>query len=136
MTVHSLTLDLPGTLYERLKRRAERTRRPLEVELLEAAVTGVNLDEQLPADLAEAIQGLVVLDDAALWRAARSRLAAAKAERLEALHIKRQAVGLSESETNTLRALVKEYERSILVRSQAALILRQRGYDVLGLVAS
>lgn len=136
MTVHSLTLDLPGTLYERLKRRAERTRRPLEVELLEAAVTGVNLDEQLPADLAEAIQGLVVLDDAALWRAARSRLAAAKAERLEALHIKRQAVGLSESETNTLRALVKEYERSILVRSQAALILRQRGYDVSGLVAS
>lgn len=135
MSLHSLTLDLPGSLYERLVRRSERTRRPVEVELLEAATTGVDFDEQLPADLSEAVQGLVVLDDAALWRAARNRLAAEKAARLEALHIKRQAGGISNAEAETLRVLLREYERIMLVRAQAALILNQRGYDVAELIA-
>ncbi len=136
MAVYSMTLDLPGTLYERLMRRAERTRRPVEIEMLEAVTAAVSLDEQLPADLAEAVQGLTVLDDSALWRAARSHLPFDKVSHLEALHIKRQAGGLSGTETETLRVLVKEYERVMLVRAQAALILKQRGYDVADLITS
>ena len=59
MAVHFLTLSLPGSLYERLIRRAERTHRPVEVELLEAVATGMSVDEDLPAELAQAVSAYI-----------------------------------------------------------------------------
>jgi hypothetical protein len=57
------------------------------------------------------------------------------AAELEALHLKRQREGLTESETETLARLVRQYERAMLVRAQAAALLKQRGYDVAELIA-
>jgi hypothetical protein len=136
MAVHSLTLKLPGPLYERLIRRAERTRRPVEVELLEAAATGISVDEDLPADLTQAVSTLHLLDDTALWRAAQSRLPAEVATQIEDLHLKRQFEGLTPNETQTLAALMRRYEQTMLVRAQATLLLKQRGHDVSQLVAA
>ena len=96
MAVHSLTLNLPGSLYERLIRRAERTHRPVEVELLEAVATGISVDEDLPADLTQAVSALHLLDDAALWRA-QSTLPTEVATQIEDLHLKRQFEGLTPS---------------------------------------
>ena len=39
MTVQSITVNLPSALYNRLKRRAEQTRRTVEAELLEVVAT-------------------------------------------------------------------------------------------------
>jgi hypothetical protein len=61
-------------------------------------------------------------------------LAKAAAE-LEALHLKRQREGLTDVETQTLARLVRQYERAMLVRAQAAALLKQRGYDVAELIA-
>ena len=76
------------------------------------------------------------MDDAALWQAARSGLSAEAAARLEALHIKRQKKGLSETEARTLAELVQQYERSMLIRARAAAILKLRGHDLSGLAAT
>jgi hypothetical protein len=46
------------------------------------------------------------------------------------LHLKRQREGLTASEEQTVEALVHHYERAIPVRAQAAVLLKQRGYDV------
>ncbi|MGO9922462.1 MAG: hypothetical protein ACLQIB_48175, partial [Isosphaeraceae bacterium] len=75
------------------------------------------------------------MDDAALWQAARSRLSKKEAAQLEVLHLKRQKVGISESEASALAELVQRYERSMLVRAQAAALLKQRGCDLSGLAA-
>ena len=136
MTVQSITVNLPSALYNRLKRRAEQTRRTVEAELLEVVATAVPIADELPPDLAEAISPLALLDDEALWRAARSHLPAEAASQMEELHLKRQREGLSEAEQQTLAGLVRQYERAMLVRAQAAALLKQRGHDVSELIAA
>jgi len=130
MTVETMTLSLPSSLYNQLKRRAERARRTIEAELLEAVVVGVQADDELPGDLAQIVSSLSLLDDVVLWRAARSHLPAAVSAQIEALHLKRQSEGLTASEVQTLGELMCQYERAMLVRAEAVLLLKQRGYDV------
>jgi hypothetical protein len=108
----------------------------VEAELLEVVATAVPIEDELPPDLAEAVASLTLLDDQALWQAARSRLTATASAQMEALHLKRQREGLTEAEAQTLAGLVRQYERAMLVRAQAAMLLKQRGYDVSELVAS
>jgi plasmid stability protein len=134
MTVQPVTLNLPNTLYHRLKRRADQAHRTVEDELIEVVATAVSVTDELPADLAEAISSLALLDDEALWQAARSHLPSEAAAQLEVLHLKRQREGLTETEAQTLASLVHQYERAMLVRAQAAALLKQRGYDVSVLV--
>ncbi len=121
MVVHTLTLNVPDVLYTSLKRRAERTNRSVEAELLDVLAGAVPVADELPADLAAAVSPLAVLDDAALERAARARLPEEAAALLEAL---------TDAEAATLAGLVRQYERGLLVRAQAVLLLSQRGHDV------
>jgi hypothetical protein len=94
----------------------------------------VPVAEDLPAELEAAICPLIVLDDAALWQAARSHFPTDAAQQLEELHLKRQRAGLTEAEAQTAAALVRQYERAMLVRAQAAALLKQRGHDVSSLL--
>jgi len=74
------------------------------------------------------------LDEDALWKAARTRVSARKAARLAALHRRRgRGEALSEAENAEVRRLVRECERVMLVRAQAAVLLKERGYDIAGL---
>ena len=134
MTTQTVTLTLPEPLYERLKERAGQTHRSVEDEALAVLATAVPVAADLPVDLAAAISPLTVLDDAALWQAARSHFPADVAEQLEALHLKRQRVGLTESEEQIAAALIRQYERAMLIRAQAAALLKQRGHDVSSLL--
>jgi plasmid stability protein len=134
MTTHAVTLNVPAPLYYRLKQRADRGNRPVEAEVLDVLTTSVPVTDELPADLAEAISPLALLDDEALWRAARSRLVDDVAARLEELHLKRQREGLTDAEAQDLAGLVRQYERAVLVRAQAAALLKQRGHDITGLL--
>jgi len=136
MTVETMTLSLPSSLYNRLKQRADQARRTVEAELLEAVATNVSADDELPADLAEAVASLRFLDDAALWRAAQSRLPIEDATQIEDLHLKRQFEGLTPNETQVLATLMRRYEQTMLVRAHATLLLKQRGHDVSQLVAA
>lgn len=70
------------------------------------------------------------LDDAALWQAARATMAPDQRERLAALHDKQQRSGLDADEKAEEAALLALYDETLLVRAQAAVLLKQRGYDV------
>jgi hypothetical protein len=133
MPIQAVTVNLPSPLYERLARRATKTHRTIEAELVDAVATLPEESDELPADMAEALAALHLLDDEDLWRAARHRLAAEKASAIEELHLKRQRDGLSGPEAEALSTLMREYTRTLLVRSRAAALLKQRGRDVSGL---
>ena len=133
MAAQVVTVNLPGPLYERLARRATRTHRTIEAELVDAVATLPDEPDELPTDMAEAIAALHLLDDEELWRAARQRLAPEKSSEIEELHRKRQRDGLSASELEALATLMNEYTRIMLVRSRSAALLKQRGRDVSGL---
>jgi len=133
MTTQHVTIELPTPLYERLRQRAEAANRTVEDELLEVVATAAAPDD-LSADLERALASLAVLDDASLWGAARTRMPAQAAAELEALHHKRQREGITSAEAQTAAALIQQYERTMLVRAEAASQLRDRGYDVSSLL--
>lgn len=130
MASRAVTLDLPETLYDRLRNRAEGTQRSIETEALEALVAGVEELDDLPAEFAETIASLALLDDLELWRAARCRVPTDVAARVEELHILRQKRELTGAEVQTLNGLLRQQERTMLVRAHAAALLKLRGYDV------
>ncbi len=123
MTAQSITLQLPVSL-------SEETHRTVEAELLKAVTVAAPEAEKLPLYLAEAVSGLEALDQAALLGAARGTFAPEASARLEALHIKRQAEGLTEEEAEATEGLVRQYERAMLVRAHALKLLKERGHDV------
>jgi plasmid stability protein len=129
-TTQDITISLPDVLYQKLKARAEQTQRSVEAEALDALVASVPVVDELPADLEASLAQLRLLDDKALWRAARTTFAADAARQLEDFHLKRQREGLTEHETQAAAALLQQYERAMLVRAQAAALLKQRGHDV------
>ncbi|WP_437682172.1 hypothetical protein [Sorangium sp. So ce131] len=130
MATQSVTLRLPDPLYQQLKRRAEQARRTVEDELLDVVTMAMPVADELSPDLAEAVSPLATLDDDGLWDAARSRLPPRAAEQLEELHLKRQREGLTEAEEQEAASLARQYERAMLVRAQAAALLKQRGHDI------
>ena len=97
-------------------------------------VSPAEVIEELPPELADVIASLRLLDDEALWRAARSKVSDEAVAGLEHLNRKRQFEGLSASEAEQQAALVRQHERTLLVRAEAAALLRERGHDVSSLV--
>ncbi len=136
MTVHPITLNVPDSLYRRLKQRARETRRSVEDELLDVLATAVPLDQELPHDLAKAVAALSSLEDNALWEIARSRLSPNAAAELETLNWKQQAEKLSSDEQNRQEELIYQYEKTMLLRARAAVLLKERGYDISELMSS
>ena len=134
MTIQTLTLQVPDVLYTRLRQRAEQANRTVEAETLDLLATTVPVAEELPPDLEQALAALKLLADRELWQVARSRLAVERVAELEALNDKRQREGLTEAETQTAAELLRQYERSMLLRAQAAAQLKERGHDIADLV--
>jgi plasmid stability protein len=130
MHAQTVTLNLPDALYRQLEHRAVRANRTVEAEVLEVLATAVPEAETLPADLAQAVSTLALLDDAQLWQAARTRLARETAARMEELNLTQQREGLTGDEKQELAGLVRQYERVMLVRAEAAALLHERGHNV------
>lgn len=135
MTAHAITLHLPETLYEYFRKRVEWTRRSLEDEVLDAVASGASLEEELSPELIGEVESLEALGDEQLWRLARQTMPREATSKLEALHFKQRDEGLNGTEDATRRKLIREYERTILIRAQAAKLLKERGHDISGIVA-
>lgn len=131
MASHPLTVHVPEALYQRLKRRAEAARHSVEAELLAVVATGLPTAETLPPDLSDLLDQMTLLDDDALWQAARHHLDVEVAARLEALNLQAQREGkLDVTEQAERDQLVRQYEQAMLVRAQAIRLLHERGHDV------
>lgn len=134
MPVHAITLHLPETLYKRFRQRAEWTHRSLETELLDAVAAGAPVEDELSPETLESIAALESLGDDELWRLARQAMSREASQELEALHAKQRDQGLDPSEDATRARLIHEYERAMLIRAQAAKLLKSRGHDVSSLL--
>ncbi len=130
MTVQEITLSLPEAVYQQIQRAAEKTHRSLQEVLVEAVSAAAPVMESSSVKMRSMLAQLAYLNDAALWQAARTTMPAAQRERLEALHEKQQSHKLTDEEKTEEQALLTLYRETILVRAQAAVLLKQRGYDV------
>lgn len=136
MAVHDVTLRLPSTLYDHFQSRAERAHRSLEAELLDAVATAAADEEELSLHVANAMADLELLNDEELLRAARNHLSDEARSQLEALNLKQQRDGLAPAEKEVLEQLVHQYDRAVLLRVEAARLLKIRGHDASKLLAA
>jgi len=131
MPVETVTLQIPEILYQRLVNTARATQRPLEEVILHALQIGSppewdNVPPEFQADLA----ALDKLDDNTLWQIARSHITAADMERYNTLLEGNSKNILTEAERLELMAQRQEADRFMLLKAQAAVLLRWRGHRV------
>ena len=130
MTMHEVTLVLPETTYNQICRAAEKVDRPITDLLVEAVIAAAPTFESSTSMPRTALAQMSYLNNAVLWQAARATMSEPQRDRMEELHTKQQREGLTALESEEEQALLRLYRETILVRAQAALLLKQRGYDV------
>jgi hypothetical protein len=130
MAVQPITLNLPKIVYEQIRRAAEKAQRPVDQVLVEAVTAVAPVMDTAPGGLRTALAQMAYLNDAALWQAGRATIPARQRARLEELHQQQQSRGLTTEEQAEERALLALYRETLLIRAQAAVLLKQRGYDV------
>lgn len=130
MAEQALTLYIPDHLYQQLKQRAEGTHRPIEAEALDLLAANAAEEEGVSAELQDLHETMSHLSDEELWAAARNPLAQQATEELRRLRAKRRRSGLSLAEWQHRDDLLRQYDRGILIRSHAAVLLKERGHDI------
>jgi len=122
-----IQLSLPADLYARIQEAAARSDRPVESVLVESLAL---LFGAPSADRDHLAATLEALPDAQLWTLVYRRMAWIASGRLRDLTARGKAVALSDEEQVELAALIDEADRMTLLRSQALLVLHQRGHNV------
>jgi hypothetical protein len=127
MTQQPVLLQLPEDLYERVRQIAEESKRPLENVLLDSLTL---LFGDWPDEATFNPQFLETLTDEQLWAIVHRALAWPQDIRLRELTALGKQGNLSAEEQTEMERLVNQVDRYILVRSQALMLLKQRGQDV------
>ena len=131
MATQDVTLPLPEDLYLRLKHTAQATQQSLTEVLLRAVQVGSPPQwEDAPAAFQADLAVLDRLDDAALWRIARSHRTEADVVRFHDLLDKQATAQVTEAERDELARLRTNADRFILRKAHAAALLHWRGHVI------
>ena len=124
--MQSITVQLPDTLYQRIRRRARERNRSIEDEVIKVVEQSITTAAPSTAELLEQLPHLA---DDDLWRAARLRVANDRAERMQWLVWKQQGEGLTAAEEDEAQQLQHHAQQVMLIRAEAAAVLDERGHD-------
>lgn len=130
MTEHTVTLNIPQPIYEQIQQMAETLHRPVDELLVETLIAVAPVINTTSQDIKSTLGQMAYLNDAALWQMARTTMPVEQKDRLEVLHIKQQQNGLTVEEQQEEQSLLRLYRETVLIRAQAAALLKKRGYDV------
>lgn len=130
MPVETVTLQIPELLHRRLVNTALATNRSLEEVMIHALKVGSPPNwEDIPDEFKADLAALDKLDDETLWKIAKSRKTAEEMERYNYLLEQNQNHNLTAAEQIELGRLRTETDRFMLLKSQAAALLRWRGHS-------
>ncbi len=130
MSLRTVTMQVPENLYLRLQQTAQASQQSFETVLLRALQVGSPPTwETAPAEFQADLAALDRLDDAALWRIARTRTPPTQMDRYQALLDKNANQTLSASERDELTQLRTEFDRQMLRKVHAAALLQWRGHQ-------
>lgn len=128
--MQSINVDIPGPVFESLSRRAEDAQRTVADMARELIVNSVPLDDGISPAVALELAKMPEWSDAELWDAARMRVPTSDSDRLEELNFHGSAGTLTPAERDEQRSLLANCDRVMLVRAQAAVLLKERGHDI------
>ena len=130
IAVETVTLQVPGQVYARAKQAAGKNQHALEQLLVSAMVSGLSLLDDLPDDLVIDMATLALLNDRALWRIARQTMSEEHYDRMDELLTLKKQNALNVAQQRELDIYLAEYDRIVLHRAHAAVLLKQRDYDL------
>lgn len=131
MELHTITLQLPESIYFRLRQADQATKQSLNDILLRAVKIGSPPDwEDLPAEYQADLKALDRLDDNSLWRIARSRQTNASFKQYDDLLDANRKGSISDEERIKLSELRNVADRFMLRKAHAAALLRWRGHQI------
>lgn len=130
MATQTVTLQLPDSIYRTARRVAEATRQPLEAVLQASIAHALPPLDDVPPDQAADLAALALLDDGALWRAARATMGAKEQAEMHEL-LDRQGRGvLASTQATRLDEALQRYGQLTVRKAHAYLLLARRGYRV------
>lgn len=128
MDTMTLTFSVPERLYHRLQTVADKTKRTLpEIFIASAETTLAHTESSLPPQIANELTAMPHLSTEQLWAATQPTLSQAQLNRFDTLSAQQKKRPLSSNEQEELKALLADYDRSVLRRSQAFVLLQLRG---------
>ena len=130
--MQTVTVNFSEKIYGWLKRQSQITRRTVADEV--TAVIGSVAEDTLPTDIEAELAQLDLFTDDELWQAARLATPQSKSNRMQELVEKQQLEGLTEAEKQESQLLSHFFNRIMLVKSKAAVLLQKRGHDIKHLV--
>jgi len=126
-----VTLQLPEAIYERVKRTAEATKRPLEDVLLKTIEMALPPSvEDLPLEYHGEFIAMENLSDEELWKIAESKMSPERQRRYSLLLRKNQAGTLKNIEKQQLANLGTEARKLTLRKAHAYALLKWRGHRI------
>jgi hypothetical protein len=127
MSQRPIVLDLPEALYQRVRQVAEASNRPVESVLLDSLAL---LFGDLSGESQLQPESLETFSDTQLWAIVFRPLAWPADVRLRELTALGKSGHLSKNERAEMEQLISEVDRFVLLRSQALLLLKQRGMEI------
>ncbi|MDX2075964.1 MAG: hypothetical protein SFZ02_06005 [bacterium] len=123
MSDHTITLNLPQHLYERLNELAQTNKRPIESVAIEQL--------SLAFDNIPDLSAFIGLSDDQLWAVVNTPFDVVQDNRMKYLREQRETRPLTDKEEVEADDLIEAFHVFILNRSKAMLVLQQRGVDVM-----
>jgi Arc/MetJ-type ribon-helix-helix transcriptional regulator len=125
-----VTVNLPGSLVREIETTARQQRRSISDVVRELVLQGWATLPSLPDKIEAELAAFSNLSDDVLWLLARSTLTEAEQEKLAELNHLAKQRSLTEEEGANRDALLDAYNRAMVRRAQAVLLLKAHGYDL------
>ncbi len=135
MTVQTITLNMPESLYQRAKQAAEVLKQPLEDVIVDTLASTLPLLDDVPAEMVGELAAMAHLSDEALQGLANNIMPVERQELLHNLLDEQSRGELDELSQRELATLMAEYGRHMLRRAKAVALLIARGRPVPALAA-
>jgi hypothetical protein len=130
MTAQTVSVGLPKSVFLKLERAAQLTRRSIEDVLVSTVNAALVELPNLPTDLANELAAMHLFSDEALQAAAQPSLSPSEQLRLNQLNSLAGERPLTQAESAEQSDLLTAYQHSVLRRAQALAILAQRGHPL------
>jgi len=131
MTIHTVAVQIPQSLYERLEQAAIKLQKPVDnllVETLQAALSSTG--DEIPPDIQTEIAALDHLSERALQDVAASEMTSQDQMMIEQLLSWQSERPLRPEEAAQLDQLRNEYGRVMLRKARAYALLAERGHSL------
>ncbi|PKO21784.1 MAG: hypothetical protein CVU38_12805 [Chloroflexi bacterium HGW-Chloroflexi-1] len=126
----ALTVNLPVVAFEQLQCVADQQHRGLPDLVRDLVLQELPGSPPLPQDVEAELASYASFPDDLLWVLARSTLSQLQQHELARLSREAQQRTLTDVERARQQELVDAYDRMLMRRAQAALVLKTRGYDL------